>query len=152
MLRVSACPGFSPVHPRGFLPIIEPCIWDVGATIGLRGDVNAVKADLSQSFGSNKADFRVFDTANPSLGADSPTRFDAGSFTYRQYVCDLTVSMPLDGVLAGGMDLPHCRRRARWIRRAEPRLCRRALFRGARGSKQGKTEGRILIIIDEVRR
>ena len=95
-------PGFSPVHPQGFLPIIEPRIWDVGATIGLRGDFGAVKADLSQSFGSNKADFRVFDTANASLGADSPTRFDAGSVTYRQYVSDLTVSMPLDGVLAGG--------------------------------------------------
>ncbi|WP_324260361.1 TonB-dependent receptor [Altererythrobacter sp. H2] len=95
-------PGFSPIHPGGFLPIIEPKIWDAGATIGLRGEIGPVRADFSQSFGSNKADFRVFDTANVSLGAASPTDFDSGGVTYRQYVSDLTFALPLDGVLAGG--------------------------------------------------
>ena len=95
-------PGFSPIHPEGFLPIIEPRIWDVGGTMGVRGEIGALKADLSQSFGSNKADFSVFDTANVSLGLASPTRFDSGGVTYRQYVTDFTLSLPLDGVLAGG--------------------------------------------------
>ncbi|SNT09944.1 TonB-dependent receptor plug domain-containing protein [Sphingopyxis indica] len=95
-------PGFSLRHPDGFLPIIEPRIWDIGATIGARAEVGALKADLSQSFGSNKADFRVFDTANVSLGLTSPTAFDSGGVTYRQYVTDFALSLPLDNVLAGG--------------------------------------------------
>lgn len=95
-------PGFSPIHPNGFLPIIEPRIWDIGVTAGLRGEFGELKADLSQGFGSNKADFRVFDTANVSMGPASPTAFDSGGVTYRQYVTDLVLSLPLDNVLAGG--------------------------------------------------
>ncbi|HYZ48425.1 MAG TPA: TonB-dependent receptor, partial [Sphingomonas sp.] len=95
-------PGFSPAYPNGFLPIVEPTIWDVGATIGLKGTLGSLHADLSQTYGYNKADFRVFDTANASLGANTPTRFDSGGVTYQQYVTDLTLSLPLDGVLAGG--------------------------------------------------
>ncbi|MDX3899704.1 MAG: TonB-dependent receptor [Sphingobium sp.] len=95
-------PGFSPVFPNGFLPIIEPRIWDVGGTAGVRGTIGAIRADLSQTYGYNKADFRVFDTANVSLGAASPTQFDSGGVTYQQHVTDLMLSLPLEGVLAGG--------------------------------------------------
>lgn len=94
-------PGYSPLYPDGFLPIIEPRIWDVGGTIGLRGELGGIRADLSQSYGNNKADFSVRDTANVSLGLASPTRFDSGGVTYRQYVTDLLLSRPL-ALLAGG--------------------------------------------------
>lgn len=95
-------PGFSPLYPGGFLPIVEPTIWDVGGTVGLKARFGSLRADLSQTFGYNKADFQVFDTANASLGLASPTRFDSGGVTYRQHVTDLTLALPLDGVLAGG--------------------------------------------------
>ena len=95
-------PGYSPVHPNGFLPIIEPRIWDIGASVGIMGELAGFSVDLSQTFGSNSADFRVFDTANVSLGAASPTRFDSGGVTYRQHVTDLVISRSLDGLLAGG--------------------------------------------------
>ncbi len=95
-------PGFSPLYPNGFLPIVEPTIWDVGGTVGLKARLGSVRADLSQTYGYNKADFRVFDTANASLGLTSPTRFDSGGVTYQQHVTDLTLALPLDGVMAGG--------------------------------------------------
>lgn len=95
-------PGFSPLYPHGFLPIVEPTIWDVGGTVGLKGRFGSLRADLSQTYGYNKADFEVFDTANASLGLTSPTRFDSGGVTYRQHVTDLTFALPLDGVVAGG--------------------------------------------------
>lgn len=95
-------PGFSPLYPQGFLPIIEPRIWDLGGVVGLRGEIHGITADLSQTFGHNKADFRVYDTANASLGLDSPTEFDSGGVTYQQYVTDLQLSRPLPDVLAGG--------------------------------------------------
>ena len=95
-------PGFSPLYTAGFLPIIEPTIWDVGGTIGIKGSFGRLRADLSQSYGYNKADFRVFDTANASLGLASPTRFDSGGVTYQQHVTDFMLALPLDGVMAGG--------------------------------------------------
>ncbi|HEY6869434.1 MAG TPA: TonB-dependent receptor plug domain-containing protein, partial [Novosphingobium sp.] len=96
-------PGFSPLYPNGFLPIIEPTINDLSGTIGYRAPLGGKwKADLSQTWGYNNAKFRVFDTANVSLGLASPTAFDAGSGTYQQFVTDAVLSRPLDGLLAGG--------------------------------------------------
>lgn len=95
-------PGFSPVWPNGFLPVIEPTIWDAGLTVGVRGAIAGVQTDLSHTYGSSEADFEVSNTANVSLGAASPTRFDSGGVTYRQWVTDLVVSRPLNGVMAGG--------------------------------------------------
>lgn len=59
-------PNFSPLYPNGFLPIIEPHIWDIGGTLGIRGEIAGFRADLSGTYGYNKADFGVFDTANVS--------------------------------------------------------------------------------------
>lgn len=95
-------PGFAPSQPNGFLPIIEPSILDYAATVGVRGELGTVMVDLSQTLGHNRANFTVFDTANVSLGAASPSRFDSGGVTYRQYVTDLGFSRSLDGLLGGG--------------------------------------------------
>lgn len=95
-------PGFSVLYPNGFLPIIRPTITDLSGTIGIRGEIAGVRADLSQGYGYNRANFRVEDTANVSLGAASPTSFDSGGVTYRQAVTDLVLSRQLDGVLSGG--------------------------------------------------
>lgn len=95
-------PGFSPLYPDGFLPIIEPRIWDFGGTVGVRTDFGRLRADLSYGYGENQADFRVRDTANVSLGLESPTSFDSGGVTYGQHVGDLALSVPIEGVLAGG--------------------------------------------------
>ncbi len=95
-------PGFSPIYPNGFLPIIEPRIWDGGGTVGARGEIAGLRADLSQTYGYNQANFMVRDTANVSLGLASPTRFDSGGVTYQQYVTDFTLARPLESFLAGG--------------------------------------------------
>lgn len=97
-------PTFLPaVYPNGFLPKINPTIWDGGATAGWRTDLaHGWSVDFSHTFGYDEAEFEVFDTANVSLGAASSKRFDAGAITYRQNVTDLTLSRPLDNFLAGG--------------------------------------------------
>ncbi|WP_313015259.1 TonB-dependent receptor [Brevundimonas sp.] len=94
-------PGFSAAWPNGFLPIIEPTIWDGALTAGLRGAWAGFDLDLSQTYGRNGADFDVHDTANASLGATSPTRFDSGGVKYEQWVTDATASRPLT-LMAGG--------------------------------------------------
>ena len=101
-------PGFSPIYPNGFLPIVEPHILDIGAAVGVRGELLGFMTDLSETFGYNRANFDVFDTANPSLGLTSPTSFDSGGVTYRQAVTDLTFSRPLGaGNLAFGAQYRH---------------------------------------------
>lgn len=95
-------PGFSAAQPNGFLPIIELSIDDYAATFGYRADLGSdIAFDLSQGWGYNQARFKVFDTANVSLGATSPSSFDSGAVRYQQFVTDLTLSKPLT-FLAGG--------------------------------------------------
>lgn len=96
-------PTFAPaIFPDGFLPKINPIILDGGLTLGWRADDLAGWVfDASYGLGFNEAEFSVFETVNASLGASSPTSFDAGSVRYEQGVFDLVVSRPLT-VLAGG--------------------------------------------------
>ena len=96
-------PGTSPLYPNGFQPKVNPLLWDVGETVGLRGAVTGdLSFDLSNSFGFSYAGFTDIDTANASLGLASPTTFDAGSASYLQDVTNLTFNRPLPGILAGG--------------------------------------------------
>jgi iron complex outermembrane recepter protein len=94
-------PGTSVLFPNGFVPHIRLSMDDAGGTIGVRGKLAGWAWDLSDTLGYNRADFRVNNTANASLGLASPTSFDAGGARYFQNVANLTVSRPLD-LLAGG--------------------------------------------------
>ncbi len=96
-------PTFAPaVFPNGFLPKINPVITDFGAAVGWRSEPLAGwLIDAGYAFGFNEAAFAVTETVNASLGAASPTRFDAGSVRYEQGVLDLTASRPLT-LFAGG--------------------------------------------------
>ncbi|GGF39148.1 ligand-gated channel [Aliidongia dinghuensis] len=96
-------PGTSPLYPNGFQPKVNPLLWDVGSTIGVRGPLaGTITYDLSNTFGYSSADFTVRDTANASLGLASPTTFDAGSATYLEDVTNFTANRPLPELLAGG--------------------------------------------------
>ncbi len=93
-------PTVSVLYPGGFVPHIRLNLDDAGGTIGVRGTASGWRWDVSDTVGLNDAQFRVQDTANGSLGAASPTRFDAGGARYIQNVADVTVSRPFD-LLAG---------------------------------------------------
>lgn len=93
-------PGTSVLYPDGFVPHVKINMDDAGGTVGLRGTVAGWKWDLSDTIGYNDVQFRATDTANASLGAASPTEFDAGGSSYLQNVANLTVSHPFE-LLAG---------------------------------------------------
>ena len=95
-------PTFLPaLYPDGFLPMINPTVTDGGFSLGWRREFDGWLFDVSHTFGVDEADFRVFDTANVSLDAASPTAFDSGSVRYRQNVTDLTLSRPFPRLFAG---------------------------------------------------
>ncbi|MCG2842096.1 TonB-dependent receptor [Sandaracinobacter sp. RS1-74] len=84
------------IYPDGYLPLITSETDDLALTGGLKGDFGGWSWDLSMQFGRNKLDYTIKDTVNVSLGANSPTEFDAGGLTYTQWVNNLDISRDLD--------------------------------------------------------
>lgn len=72
------------IYPDGFLPLIATDIEDMSALGGVRGDVGAWGYDFSLGYGRNELGYRVENSLNTSLGASSPTSFDAGALIYDQ--------------------------------------------------------------------
>lgn len=91
------------VHfPLGYQPEINTHILDVsgtaGAVLGLPGGWSL---DLSNTAGTNRMHYQVSNTLNASLGAASPTSFDAGRLQFSQDVSNATFSRLFPKALAG---------------------------------------------------
>ena len=89
------------IYPDGFLPLINTDTQDFAIVAGLDGDFDGWIWDLSMSYGDNQTDFRITDTLNASLGAASPTEFDAGGIAYNQLMANLDISREIE---IGGID------------------------------------------------
>ena len=83
------------LYPFGFLPDIHTNIDDHSAAAGVRGTVNAWDVDFSVTRGRNAFHFFVDNSDNASIGAASPTTFDAGRLSFDQTVGNLDVVRPL---------------------------------------------------------
>ncbi len=67
--------------PGGFTPQFKGEIKDKAATVGFRGSVTSdLTYDTSYTIGQSRVDFFIRDTINSSLGPDSPTQFELGSY------------------------------------------------------------------------
>lgn len=80
------------IAPNGFLPIIASEIADLSGTVGVKGDVNGWKYDLSAVYGGNRFGFNVKNSLNTSMGAQSPTSFDAGALGFQQFTTNLDLN------------------------------------------------------------
>ncbi|MES2056825.1 MAG: TonB-dependent receptor [Pseudomonadota bacterium] len=90
-------------YPQGFVPHIRVNLDDAGGSVGVSGDVDGWRFDLSDTMGLSDASFNVFDTVNTSLGAASPRAFAGGGARYFQNVANLDISRKID--LAAGLNL-----------------------------------------------
>lgn len=79
------------IYPDGFLPFIYSTIYDGSAVVGLKGDMRGWNWDLSAGYGRNSFRFDIKNTANVSLGAQSPTEFYAGTLVFGQFTGNLDV-------------------------------------------------------------
>ena len=68
----------SPLYPVGFLPIEAARNIDVSSVVGIRGRTDGWRWDTSFNYGYNEFSLNVKNTANLSLGANSPTSFYDG--------------------------------------------------------------------------
>ncbi|WP_372784544.1 TonB-dependent receptor plug domain-containing protein [Phenylobacterium sp.] len=88
------------IFPNGFLPRITTDIDDYTVAGGAKGDLAGFKVNAGVVYGYDKVHYGVIDSVNASLGAASPTHFDAGTMQYDQLVATLDVTRPLELGLA----------------------------------------------------
>ncbi|XHS78285.1 TonB-dependent receptor plug domain-containing protein [Burkholderiaceae bacterium UC74_6] len=101
----AAANGVGSIYPEGFLPLEESRTTDTGLVLGLRGQLHGWQWDASINHGGNRFDIGVDNTANYSLGAASPRRFDAGGLRNRETLANIDVSRELNAGLAGPLTL-----------------------------------------------
>ena len=96
------------VHPNGFRPITIGDNQDVSFTAGFKGNDFATDWDLSLTVGQNDFESSLRNSANPSLGAASPTSFYLGSFTFTQTTLNADLVRNLDlGAMAGPLSFAY---------------------------------------------
>ncbi len=91
----------SAANYNGFLPGIQSNIIDKSLAFGIRGTYNGWDVDLSNTFGSNNMEMTVVNSTNASLGAASPSTFEAGAFGFTQNTSNLDFTRKYENVLAG---------------------------------------------------
>jgi iron complex outermembrane receptor protein len=65
--------------PGGYTPYLEGDITDFSNILGIRGDIGIPWTyDLTINYGSNKIDYTLLNTLNPTFGPTSPREFDPG--------------------------------------------------------------------------
>ncbi len=93
------------IFPNGFQPETQSNIIDRSVAAGLRGNLHGWDVDLSNTYGTNRFDFTINNTVNASLGAESPTSFEAGGHEFSQNTTNLDFTRyfarPFDGGVKG---------------------------------------------------
>ncbi len=90
------------VNTNGFLPGIQSDILDQSYAIGIKGETNnGWNVDFSNTYGANSFAFTVIESTNASLGASSPSDFDAGSFKFAQNTTNLDFTKFNEDLFAG---------------------------------------------------
>ena len=93
------------LYPNGFLPEIHTEIADRSFSAGVRGPKGAWDVDFCLTHGGNRFGFTIENSNNASLGAASPTSFDAGRLGFDQTSGTLDLVRPLAfgaSLVAGG--------------------------------------------------
>ncbi|OYZ13054.1 MAG: TonB-dependent receptor [Sphingomonadales bacterium 28-64-96] len=92
--------NFNTIFPGGFAPIFGTDIEDLSMAGGVRGNWGDLEYDLSAIAAQNRVRYKLSNTVNPSLGPQSPTRFNAGKVTQRETQFHADFVYPLDIGLA----------------------------------------------------
>nr|WP_269783360.1 TonB-dependent receptor [Marinibactrum halimedae] len=96
------------IYPNGFVPNIGSDIFDDSLAIGINGGWKGWSYDISNTYGKNRFEYTVSNTLNASLGALSPTEFDAGGFEFSQNTINVDLSRQYDVLyalnIAGGFE------------------------------------------------
>ena len=85
------------VFPGGFTPQFGGKISDKAVTSGFRGSFDSgLTYDTSYTVGQSRGDFSIRDTINASLGPDSPTQFELGSYIQTEHTVNADLTYPVE--------------------------------------------------------
>lgn len=74
------CFSMNQIRPGGYTPQFTGKIEDMSFFAGIKGTSGEWNYDVSAGTGSNKSSFGLKNSLNPSMGLDTPTDFDTGSY------------------------------------------------------------------------
>ena len=86
---------------NGFQPTFNTDVFDNLGSVGIKSTLFGFNSDFSLTAGSNKVDYIIKNTLNVSLGANSPTEFKSGGYTFSQFVGNADFSRTFDKVTLG---------------------------------------------------
>jgi iron complex outermembrane receptor protein len=86
---------------QGFQPTFETDIQDILFTAGAKFKLGEFNSDLSATYGGNTVDYTIGNTLNQSLGASSPTSFDAGAYAFSNIIGNFDVNRSFGDVSVG---------------------------------------------------
>ena len=90
------CFSFQEMLPGGFQPVFGGDRTDASLVAGVRGyTASGWTWDASVTSGSNEADFFLYDSVNASLGPDTPTAFDPGSYAQEELSANFDLAREL---------------------------------------------------------
>lgn len=90
------CFVFNELFPGGFTPRFGGDLNDISSVFGVRGETDGgMFWDVSGSIGRNEAEFFIYNTVNASLGPQTPTSFDPGSYIQLEKNFNVDVSYPV---------------------------------------------------------
>ena len=102
------CFSMNQIFPGGYTPAFGGNITDTSLTMGVKGDIEEgfLKDwyfDLSGSVGRSESKFLLDNTLNPSLGLDTPTSFETGSYIQLEKTFNFDLVRAFD---VAGLDEP----------------------------------------------
>lgn len=84
------------IYPNGFLPNIQSTINDQSLLVGVNGETNGWRWDISNVYGGNSFRFDVTNSNNASLAylgpVNNPTSFYAGTLSFYQNTADISAA------------------------------------------------------------
>jgi len=89
------------IYPNGFNPRINSIIGDKSFSIGVKSVLNDWNIDINNTYGANRFHYLIDGTLNASLGASSPTSFDAGGYGLSQNTTGLSSSKYYEDIMSG---------------------------------------------------
>ena len=105
------CWAFTEMLPGGFTPRFGGTVYDASIAGGVKGEwINDIMFDMSATYGRSQADFSIKNTINPSMGPETPTEFDPGTYVQTEIGLNLDMFREFDVglaeflVLAGGVE------------------------------------------------
>ncbi len=101
-------PGSNPLYDgngpyQGFQPTFETDIQDLLFTAGSQFKLGDFNADASVTYGGNSVDYTIGNSINGSLGANSPTSFNAGAYAFSNIIGNFDINKSFEGGLSLGL-------------------------------------------------